>query len=104
MTNADKIRAMSDEELIFFLTNTLRPHPCVPAPPYKTEDECISKICAECWDEWLHEEVKKPKTCFDCKHHFMSDFYLECDYDGIMKNSEICERFEEKENDTGRTE
>ena len=35
-------------------------------------------------------------SCFDCKHHFMSDFYLECTFHGIQNDSNICKDFEEK--------
>lgn len=37
---------------------------------------------------------KDQYTCFDCKHHFMSDCYLECNKHNRINNNQICEDFE----------
>lgn len=50
------------------------------------------------WTELKHNECKHKKiTCFDCKYHTMSDFYLECDKSLRINNSEICGDFERLE-------
>lgn len=46
MTNGDKIRSMTDEELLEYLT-----HCC---PPVKCEDAIM---CYDCWSRWLKQEV-----------------------------------------------
>lgn len=52
MTNADRIRAMSDEELAekFFL------FPCVHVLDDKVK--CKDDGCKKCWMRWLREECK----------------------------------------------
>ena len=64
-TNADRIREMSDEELVQYIGHDLRPCP----PPYyenhfkgcmvdDTSEELITnKECDECWLEWMKSEV-----------------------------------------------
>lgn len=49
LTNADRIRAMSDEELAMFI--------------YSGCDglECTGKSCRECWLSWLKKEEFGPK-------------------------------------------
>lgn len=47
MTNADKIRAMTDEELAKILGNK-----CI-CPPTR---ECVN--CFDCWLEWLQQPVE----------------------------------------------
>lgn len=44
--------------------------------------------------ERLNSIDKKP-TCFDCKNHFMSDCYLECQIHNRINQSDICKDFEE---------
>lgn len=51
ITNADRIRAMSDEELAKWISS--RKETC---PPIK-EWKCSWKSCHECWLEWLKKEV-----------------------------------------------
>lgn len=52
MTNADKIRAMTDEELAHFWET--RPDAC---PPIGTI--CSGKNCYDCWLDWLEQEVEE---------------------------------------------
>ena len=52
MTNADRIRNMTDEELAEYLGNI---HYC-PAP-YPTCD--LTKECKECWLKWLRSPVEE---------------------------------------------
>ena len=71
MTNADKIRAMTDEELANFLACFSSCELC-PAIGKK----CNGGACEEQWFEWLKVEAKKmgvfiynvqlPKSCADC--------------------------------------
>ena len=54
MTNADRIRAMSDEELAELI---YRRHTC---PPGKGYLDCkISDTCDKCWVDWLQQPVKE---------------------------------------------
>lgn len=48
MTNADRIRAMTDEELAEFLSE----YGCVDCTK-----ECEEVHCDACWLEWLKEEI-----------------------------------------------
>lgn len=48
-TNADRIRAMSDEELAELLQCGSCPH---------IEDECTMKGCEKCISDWLKQPVK----------------------------------------------
>lgn len=50
-TNADRIRAMSDEELAELVNS-----PCPPTTPC-VEDAYGEPNCKNCWLEWLKEEV-----------------------------------------------
>lgn len=52
MTNADRIRSMSDKELAEFLMKPTRI-----IPKYECED--CENDCTECVLEWLREETKK---------------------------------------------
>ena len=49
-TNADRIRAMPDEELALWL---FKNNACVDFPTYK----CNGKPCHDCWLDWLQQEV-----------------------------------------------
>ena len=58
MTNADKIRAMTDEELAVVLRDNCGNREC---PPYHVtdlfpDDECLES-CKMCWLDWLKQEV-----------------------------------------------
>ena len=47
-TNADRIRAMTDEELAEFLAE----YRCTHKAPH-----CMEVNCAQCWLEWLKKEA-----------------------------------------------
>ena len=51
MTNADKIRAMSDEELAKCLSGGI--------PPGKSCFHCGRDNCIDCWINWLRQPVKE---------------------------------------------
>ena len=53
-TNADRIRAMSDEDLAKFIEEAC----CPPVCYTKHFDECQKEDCVPCWLAWLQEEVK----------------------------------------------
>lgn len=53
ITNADRIRAMSDEELAVMFFNYHYSFTC----PEKGCHEC-KESCMDCWLDWLKEEVK----------------------------------------------
>ena len=48
-TNADRIRAMSDEELAKMVK--------IGCPP-DIERSCVGRICEQCWLDWLRQPVK----------------------------------------------
>lgn len=50
MTNADKIRAMSDEELAMLLQPTCPSRVC--------PSDSVYKDCYKCWIDWLKQEVE----------------------------------------------
>lgn len=50
MTNADKIRAMTDDEMAHFME--ARPDACPPIGML-----CCGKNCIDCWLDWLKQEV-----------------------------------------------
>lgn len=53
MTNADRIRAMNDEEIAQFCRDSLR------CPPGKgIAENCPAfYTCKECWYDWLNQEA-----------------------------------------------
>ena len=58
-TNADRIRNMTDEEIFDLFTEVMggeRFFYC-PACREKTESECFASNCANCFMEWLKQEV-----------------------------------------------
>lgn len=67
MTNADKIRAMTDEELSFFLS-------CIVQEWFAGTAEICGKwnVVIDNWLDWLKQEIpappKKKSLCDDCKH------------------------------------
>ena len=56
MTNADRIRAMSDEELAKFLTN---PCECTVDPTVDGYRECGNKLCIQYLLEWLKQPAEE---------------------------------------------
>lgn len=65
--------------------------------------DCIGKFCPRCFRDNFMEQVKEQNnlSCFDCKHHFMSDCYLECYKHDRINDSQICDDFE-KEKSNGK--
>lgn len=55
-TNADRIRAMSDEELANFIAN---PCECTVDPTVDGYRECGNKLCIQHLSEWLKQPVEK---------------------------------------------
>lgn len=51
MTNGDKLRALSNEELAEFIG-------CYSCPP-GTEDKCSWFDCTTCWANWLNAEEEE---------------------------------------------
>lgn len=49
MTNADKIRAMTDEEMAHYFSE--QPDAC------PGRSGCSGKSCYDCWLDWLKQEV-----------------------------------------------
>ena len=58
-TNADRIRAMSDEELVKEFIDTMSDEMFFNCPvcKTKTESECFASNCEKCWVEWLKQET-----------------------------------------------
>lgn len=59
MTNADKIKAMSDEKLAEILAegcHNTRECPTICDPIYPFDE--IVESCEKCWLEWLKQEVE----------------------------------------------
>lgn len=53
-TNADRIRAMSDEELAEFHSGPGVRYGCV---PHATHGKCVND-CTQCWLDWLRSPVE----------------------------------------------
>ena len=56
LTNADRIRRMTDEELAKFVNDT----DFDPIPPDKTCADCRFETCESCWLDWLKQELALP--------------------------------------------
>lgn len=57
MTNADRIRSMTDEELTIFLAETSRCSDwCNLYEKCKTKTDRSYSVCLETWNDWLKEE------------------------------------------------
>ena len=55
ITNADRVRAMSDEELATFMAER---NACL-RPNLRTKDECWQyDDCEACWLDWLKQEAE----------------------------------------------
>lgn len=54
ITNADRIRAMSDEELANWITSIEQDAPCPP----DGSCSCVKSNCMKGWLGWLQEEAK----------------------------------------------
>lgn len=60
MTNGDKIRAMTDEELSIFMDKgcaSAKYLTCRRTLQRLTNGTCDDRKCRDCWLEWLREEV-----------------------------------------------
>ena len=58
MTNGDKIRSMTDEELEDFFLFTLYNDVCPPDTSCCPTNEKII-LCCNCWKNWLKQEVQE---------------------------------------------
>lgn len=56
MTNGDKIRSMTDEELSSFIFEIRMNYGC-PEGWFFKEAVCMDMSCQECWEDWLKQEV-----------------------------------------------
>ena len=54
-TNADKVRAMTDEELAEFCSRAGNAYPC---PPGKKWPHACEAGCGNCWLDWLKQEAE----------------------------------------------
>ena len=53
-TNADRIRAMSDEELADWILYRITDEDgAICPPPFQSPDRCSSAPCPRCWIDWL---------------------------------------------------
>jgi hypothetical protein len=104
MTNADRIRAMTDEKLAHFWET--RPVSC---PPMETL--CSGKNCYDCWLDWLKQEVPAPPQkdplCLSCNHGengCVDDFATcYCPHYGYVGQKTECGEYEAKEvSDNGK--
>lgn len=59
MTNADRIRAMTDVELSRFLTSLHEKIYKCPEDDSWDRSDCLDRTCKNCWLEWLRQEVDK---------------------------------------------
>ena len=57
LTNADRIRAMTDEELASYITGVWYSFEELPGMCDVCESHTVQK-CSECWLDWLKQEVK----------------------------------------------
>lgn len=78
-TNADKIRAMTDEELAMLLNPTCPPQECPDHLPFDQAHDCY-----KCWLDWLQQEIpaqpQKDPLCLSCAHANISvtDDFADC--------------------------
>ena len=55
ITNADRIRSMTDEELAEFESERMC---CPPGKPGCEENNLTCDNCEQCWLDWMKQEVK----------------------------------------------
>jgi hypothetical protein len=55
MTNAEKIRQMSDEELALFVSSSDR----CPYGHFLGDYDCKCQRCEDCWLDWLKQEMEE---------------------------------------------
>ncbi len=51
ITNADRIRAMSDEELAHLLN--------ISSCPSENQSNCFGMSCEQCWEKWLKQPAEE---------------------------------------------
>lgn len=56
MTNADKLRKMSDEELATFIASS---DDRCPDGHFLGDYDCMSMRCEDCWIDWLEQEAEE---------------------------------------------
>lgn len=63
MTNADRIRAMTDEELAIFLDDVQKYN--IYCEPIICDDckDCMTDLCWQCWRAWLKQEAENVSNC-----------------------------------------
>ena len=63
------------------------------------KEGCIPRVfgCGAFEEEKKDEKEENNLSCFDCKHHFMSDCYLECYKHNRINDSKICDDFEKEQ-------
>lgn len=54
MTNADRIRAMTDEELAEWIFQCLTAGPCPASSSCIRDEDCVT-----CWLNWLKQEINR---------------------------------------------
>lgn len=60
-TNADRIRGMSDEEMMEYMYHNCHCPPELdelPSCPYRKKNRVQTKDCRTCWLDWLKQEVE----------------------------------------------
>lgn len=57
MTNAERIRTMTDEELVSFLARDYCP-PSQPVESHCTARRKGDKACVQCWRKWLKQSTE----------------------------------------------
>ena len=65
VSNADRIRAMSDEELMGYMYHNCHCPPELdelPSCPYRKKNRVQTKDCRTCWLDWLKQEVDSDPT------------------------------------------
>ena len=63
---------------------------------YKLSNDTLRSDAKDQYCRFCGQKLKYKKTCFDCKHHFMSDCYLECNIHNRINNDSICDDFVDK--------
>lgn len=58
ITHADRVRAMTDEELAMFLDDVQKYNIC--CKPLMADDcaDCMTDLCWQCWRDWLRQEAE----------------------------------------------
>ena len=60
ITNADRIRSMTDQELAVFLSMELK-QPCDYCQLTDSEDACTETLCEDAMMKWLQHPAEKPE-------------------------------------------